>query len=112
MGEASEEPKSDWANEDRALKEKLLRKYSKYISSLKHEFSNKKKKGKLPKEARQLLLEWWNIHYRWPYPTVSNFLIACKILQYPKLANSIIKTKPSITYVKHVNSNLHTLRIF
>ncbi|XP_076887648.1 homeobox protein knotted-1-like 6 [Bidens hawaiensis] len=69
MGEASEEPKSDWANENRALKEKLLRKYSKYISSLKHEFSNKKKKGKLPKEARQLLLEWWNIHYRWPYPT-------------------------------------------
>ncbi|KAI7757773.1 hypothetical protein M8C21_027942, partial [Ambrosia artemisiifolia] len=62
---------SDWMNEDRDLKEKLLRKYSKYISSLKHEFSNKKKKGKLPKEARQVLLDWWNIHYRWPYPTVS-----------------------------------------
>nr|GEZ33467.1 homeobox protein knotted-1-like 6 [Tanacetum cinerariifolium] len=61
--------KSNWTNEDRALKEKLLRKYSKYISSLKHEFSNKKKKGKLPKEARQVLLDWWNIHYRWPYPT-------------------------------------------
>ncbi|PWA86824.1 homeobox protein knotted-1-like 2 [Artemisia annua] len=61
--------KSNWTHEDRALKEKLLRKYSKYISSLKHEFSNKKKKGKLPKEARQVLLDWWNIHYRWPYPT-------------------------------------------
>ncbi|KAL4566607.1 hypothetical protein LXL04_030727 [Taraxacum kok-saghyz] len=61
--------KSNWTNEDRALKEKLLRKYSKYISSLKHEFSNKKKKGKLPKEARQVLLDWWNVHYRWPYPT-------------------------------------------
>uniref|UniRef100_A0A251USK2 Putative ELK domain, Homeobox KN domain, Homeodomain-like protein n=1 Tax=Helianthus annuus TaxID=4232 RepID=A0A251USK2_HELAN len=61
---------SNWTtNEDRALKDKLLRKYSKYISSLKHEFSNKKKKGKLPKEARQVLLDWWNIHYRWPYPT-------------------------------------------
>ncbi|KAK9080509.1 hypothetical protein SSX86_000267 [Deinandra increscens subsp. villosa] len=56
-------------NEDRALKDKLLQKYSKYISSLKHEFSSKKKKGKLPKEARQTLLDWWNIHYRWPYPT-------------------------------------------
>ncbi|KAM0043919.1 putative transcription factor Homeodomain-TALE-KNOX family [Helianthus debilis subsp. tardiflorus] len=69
MGEAAEVPKSNWTNEDRALKEKLLRKYSKYISSLRHEFSNKKKKGKLPKEARQVLLDWWNIHYRWPYPT-------------------------------------------
>ncbi|KAK7846542.1 homeobox protein knotted-1-like 6, partial [Quercus suber] len=57
------------SNEDRELKDKLLRKYSGYISSLKHEFSKKKKKGKLPKEARQILLEWWNVHYKWPYPT-------------------------------------------
>lgn len=58
------------ANEDRELKDKLLRKYSGYISTLKQEFSKKKKKGKLPKEARQILLNWWNIHYKWPYPTV------------------------------------------
>ncbi|GMY14876.1 homeobox protein knotted-1-like 6 [Fagus crenata] len=56
-------------NEDRELKDQLLRKYSGYISSLKHEFSKKKKKGKLPKEARQILLDWWNVHYKWPYPT-------------------------------------------
>ncbi|KAJ0007316.1 hypothetical protein Pint_29986 [Pistacia integerrima] len=31
----------------------------------------KKKKGKLPKEARQQLLDWWNVHYKWPYPSVS-----------------------------------------
>ncbi|KAK1407227.1 hypothetical protein QVD17_38841 [Tagetes erecta] len=69
-GDGGEVLKSNWSsNEDRALKDTLLRKYSKYISSLKHEFSNKKKKGKLPKEARQVLLDWWNIHYRWPYPT-------------------------------------------
>ncbi|OVA19858.1 Homeobox domain [Macleaya cordata] len=55
--------------EERDLKDKLLRKYSGYISSLKQEFSKKKKKGKLPKEARQTLLDWWNIHYKWPYPT-------------------------------------------
>lgn len=55
--------------EDRELKDKLFRKYSGYISSLKHEFSKKKKKGKLPKEARQTLLDWWNMHYKWPYPT-------------------------------------------
>ncbi|KAJ4973923.1 hypothetical protein NE237_007097 [Protea cynaroides] len=55
--------------EDREIKDKLLRKYSGCISSLKHEFSKKKKKGKLPREARQTLLDWWNVHYKWPYPT-------------------------------------------
>ncbi|KAK1268251.1 Homeobox protein knotted-1-like 6 [Acorus gramineus] len=55
--------------EDRDLKDKLLRKYSGYLSSLKQEFSKKKKKGKLPNEARQMLLDWWNLHYKWPYPT-------------------------------------------
>ncbi|KAJ4840196.1 hypothetical protein Tsubulata_002947 [Turnera subulata] len=57
------------AHEDREIKDKLLRKYSGYISTLKHEFSKKKKKGKLPKDSRQILLNWWNIHYKWPYPT-------------------------------------------
>ncbi|KAJ6888751.1 homeobox protein knotted-1-like 2 [Populus alba x Populus x berolinensis] len=56
-------------NEDRELKDKLLRKYSGYISTLKHAFSKQKKKGKLPKEARQILLNWWNVHNKWPYPT-------------------------------------------
>lgn len=58
--------------EDRELKDKLLRKYSGYLSSLKQEFSKKKKKGKLPKEARQTLLDWWKMHYKWPYPTESD----------------------------------------
>lgn len=56
--------------EDRELKSRLLQKYGGHISSLKLEFSKKKKKGKLPKDARQILLEWWKGHYRWPYPTV------------------------------------------
>ncbi|KAL6577894.1 Homeobox protein knotted-1-like 6 [Orobanche minor] len=55
--------------EDRELKDKLLRRYGNHINSLKLEFSKKKKKSKLPKEARQTLLEWWNVHYKWPYPT-------------------------------------------
>nr|AEO14150.1 KNAT2/6 protein [Eschscholzia californica subsp. californica] len=55
--------------EDREMKDKLLRKYSGYISSLKQEFSKKKKKGKLPKDARQILFDWWNVHNKWPYPT-------------------------------------------
>ncbi|XAR65088.1 hypothetical protein NMG60_11009057 [Bertholletia excelsa] len=56
-------------SEDRELKDRLLRKYGSHIGSLKLEFSKKKKKGKLPKEGRQILLEWWNQHYKWPYPT-------------------------------------------
>lgn len=58
-------------SEDRGLKDQLLRRFGSQISSLKLGFSKKKKKGKLPKEARQTLLEWWNVHNRWPYPTVS-----------------------------------------
>ncbi|XP_057718308.1 homeotic protein knotted-1-like [Arachis stenosperma] len=57
--------------EDRELKNHLLRKYSGYLSSLKQELSKKKKKGKLPKEARQKLLNWWELHYKWPYPSES-----------------------------------------
>lgn len=55
--------------EDRKLKDNLLRRYSGYISSLKHEFSQTKSKKKLPEEAKQILLAWWNIHFKWPYPT-------------------------------------------
>ncbi|GAY63999.1 hypothetical protein CUMW_230120 [Citrus unshiu] len=55
--------------EDRDLKDQLLRRYSGSLGSLKQEFLKKKKKGKLPKEARQLLLDWWSRHHRWPYPS-------------------------------------------
>ncbi|WCJ38484.1 Homeobox protein knotted-1-like 1 [Euphorbia peplus] len=57
------------SSEDRDLKDRLMRRYGSHISTLKLEFSKKKKKGKLPKEARQTLLQWWNVHYKWPYPT-------------------------------------------
>ncbi|KAE8716554.1 Homeobox protein knotted-1-like 2 [Hibiscus syriacus] len=57
-------------SEDRGLKDRLLQRFGSHISSLKLEFlKKKKKKGKLPREARQMLLEWWNVHYKWPYPT-------------------------------------------
>ncbi|GLT83800.1 hypothetical protein SLE2022_020710 [Rubroshorea leprosula] len=60
-------------NQDSQLKEKLLQKYRGYISNLKHEFSKgNKKKGKLPKESRQILLNWWNVNCQWPYPTESD----------------------------------------
>lgn len=53
------------------LKDMLLRKYSGYLSTLKTDFLKKRRKGKLPKDARVALLDWWNSHYRWPYPTVN-----------------------------------------
>ena len=52
------------------LKEMLLKKYSGYLSSLKKDFLKKRKKEKLPKDARMALFDWWNTHYKWPYPTV------------------------------------------
>lgn len=61
--------------EDRELKGQLLRRYSGYLGSLKKEFLKKRKKGKLPKEARQQLLDWWNRHLKWPYPSVIYTLI-------------------------------------
>ncbi|MED6169571.1 hypothetical protein PIB30_022511 [Stylosanthes scabra] len=62
---------SHQGEEERELKIQLLKKYSGYIGGLKKEFLKKKKNGKLPKEARQQLLEWWNRHYKWPYPSES-----------------------------------------
>ncbi|TKY53979.1 Homeobox protein SBH1 [Spatholobus suberectus] len=60
--------------EDQELKGQLLLKYRGYLGSLKQEFTKKRKKGKLPKEARQQLLEWWSRHYKWPYPSESQKL--------------------------------------
>ncbi|KAF5741415.1 class I KNOX homeobox transcription factor STM-like 2 [Tripterygium wilfordii] len=61
----------DPESQDQDIKGKLLRKYSGYLGSLRQEFTKKKKKGKLPKEARQQLLDWWTRHYKWPYPSES-----------------------------------------
>ncbi|CAA6653494.1 unnamed protein product [Spirodela intermedia] len=60
----------------RDLKNDLLKRYGEHLCSLKQELSKKKnKKGKLPKEARQKLLIWWELHYSWPYPSVSVHLV-------------------------------------
>jgi hypothetical protein len=69
--EASEIPGSlGFHSSDQNLKGVLLSKYSGHLSSLRKEFLKQRKKGKLPKDAKTLLLDWWNHHYRWPYPTV------------------------------------------
>jgi hypothetical protein len=66
--------------EDQELKGQLLRKYSGYLGSLKKEFMKKRKKGKLPKEARQQLLDWWSRHHKWPYPSVCTFHVAFHVI--------------------------------
>ncbi|GLJ20948.1 hypothetical protein SUGI_0382490 [Cryptomeria japonica] len=55
--------------QEKELKDQLLRKYNGYFSTLKKEFLKKRKKGKLPKEGRQKLLDWWHLHFKWPYPS-------------------------------------------
>jgi len=91
-GGETELPEIDPRAEDRELKNHLLRKYSGYLSSLKQELSKKKKKGKLPKDARQKLLNWWELHYKWPYPSVCYTSLSftekqslCSIKKYNKI---------------------------
>ncbi|KAG6774966.1 hypothetical protein POTOM_018384 [Populus tomentosa] len=57
------------SSQEQNLKGMLMRKYSGHLSNLRKEFLKNRKKGKLPKDARTTLLDWWNHHYRWPYPT-------------------------------------------
>lgn len=70
------------------LKEKLLRKYSGYITTLKTELLKKRKKVELPKPARTTLLRWWNSHSRWPYPSVSLYIYSTYI--YTQLYQHIV----------------------
>ncbi|XP_062213282.1 homeobox protein knotted-1-like 7 [Phragmites australis] len=67
--EAEEALGIDPFSDDKELKRHLLKKYSGYLGNLRKELCKKRKKGKLPKEARQTLLSWWELHYRWPYPS-------------------------------------------
>ncbi|XP_022745698.1 homeobox protein knotted-1-like 1 [Durio zibethinus] len=67
--EATENQESPGGHLSQDIKGMLMRKYSGYLSSLRKEFLKKRKKDKLPKDARMTLLDWWNNRYRWPYPT-------------------------------------------
>lgn len=66
---------------DRELKDMLLHKYSGYLGKLKKDFLKSRKKGKLPKDARSALMDWWNTHYRWPYPTVMDSIHANSVMK-------------------------------
>ncbi|CAN4086023.1 unnamed protein product [Withania somnifera] len=67
--EATIEEQKDEIWRGSEIKDKLMGKYSGYVSCLKQDFRKKNNKGKLPREATQILLNWWTTHYNWPYPT-------------------------------------------
>jgi len=99
------------SGEDRELKDKLLRRFGGHIGTLKREFSKKKKKGKLPKEARQTLLGWWNVHYKWPYPTVRISLLGCLCFSFVlKYASGVILLV-SDAYIYILNSRNYFLGV-
>ena len=52
------------------LRAHLKRKHAAAILSLKEEFTRKRKKGKLPKDATTALKTWWQGNLVWPYPSV------------------------------------------
>eukprot|EP00252_Welwitschia_mirabilis_P027100 TRINITY_DN916_c0_g1_i7.p1 TRINITY_DN916_c0_g1~~TRINITY_DN916_c0_g1_i7.p1 ORF type:complete len:104 (+),score=22.85 TRINITY_DN916_c0_g1_i7:201-512(+) len=62
--------------EERDLKDHLLCKFRGRLGTLKQEFMKKRRKGKLPKDARQKLLDWWNHHYKWPNPSNEKIALA------------------------------------
>ncbi|MQM02130.1 hypothetical protein Taro_034894 [Colocasia esculenta] len=64
-GETEHPSECDPRAEDRELKQRLLKKYSGYLRGLKQE----KKKTNCQKMPGQKLLNWWELHYKWPYPS-------------------------------------------
>uniref|UniRef100_A0ACD5XAE2 Uncharacterized protein n=1 Tax=Avena sativa TaxID=4498 RepID=A0ACD5XAE2_AVESA len=71
--EDEQEEAGDIAEKGKELtnQQQFLDKYSGYLRSLWREVSGKKKNGRLPRDARQKLLRWWQLHGTWPYPSES-----------------------------------------
>ncbi|XP_057485057.1 homeobox protein knotted-1-like 6 [Actinidia eriantha] len=103
-------------SEEQELKDKLLRKYGSHIGSLKLDFSKKKKKKeKLPKDARQTLFDWWSSHYKWPYPTEADkiFLAESTGLDQKQITNWFINQrkrhwKPSENMMENLSGHFFT----
>ncbi|XP_047088191.1 homeobox protein knotted-1-like 4 isoform X2 [Lolium rigidum] len=57
------------AGEGKELTNQVLDKHSGYLRRLWREVAGKKKNGRLPRDARQKLLRWWQLHHIWPYPS-------------------------------------------
>lgn len=92
MNESCIDPRA----EDWDIKAKLLHKYGGCFSSLSQELKKKKKSGKLPKEARVQLQEWWSRNYTWPYPSVCSLHVYMFLNTYnsdhPSLLHCFLRT--------------------
>lgn len=55
--------------EEEEIQRDLKRRYAGSLVKLKLEFLKRRKKGKLPKDAKNELKTWWCQHILWPYPS-------------------------------------------
>nr|QUP52049.1 KNOX class 1 transcription factor [Isoetes lacustris] len=89
IGPMETDPDMDPMAANRQLKEMLIQRYGSYIKNLNFDCLKTKKKGKLPKEARQKLLEWWSQHEDHPYPSESEKASLAKLTELnPKQINN------------------------
>lgn len=45
------------------------------IEDVREEIMRKRRAGKLPGDTTTVLKNWWQQHCKWPYPTVSIFVL-------------------------------------
>eukprot|EP00210_Caulerpa_lentillifera_P000570 g551.t1 len=58
-----------YSGDDAEMRARLKRKYAYEILSLNNEICGRKKKGKLPSDATNVLKDWWTNNLVWPYPS-------------------------------------------
>eukprot|EP00210_Caulerpa_lentillifera_P002253 g2165.t1 len=58
-----------YTGDEAEMRARLKRKYTYEILSINNEISGRKKKGKLPSEATNVLKDWWTNNLVWPYPS-------------------------------------------
>jgi len=81
--------------EEEAIIKDLKKRFAGPIVKLKIDFMKRQKKGKLPKEAKIALNNWWNQHILWPYPSEEdkNELRNCTGLNMTQINNWFINQR-------------------
>uniref|UniRef100_A0A0A9CL17 ELK domain-containing protein n=1 Tax=Arundo donax TaxID=35708 RepID=A0A0A9CL17_ARUDO len=69
------------------LKIELKQGFKSRIEDVREEIMRKRRAGKLPGDTTSILKQWWQQHSKWPYPTVSEYIVpimhACKECNQP-----------------------------
>ncbi|GIL52363.1 hypothetical protein Vafri_8249 [Volvox africanus] len=73
----------------------LKRKYSAEVQKLQEEFAKRKKVGKLPQTAVNILKQWWTTNLAWPYPTddIKKQLCTATGLNHTQISNWFINQR-------------------